>query len=32
VITKKKTQKTSQSDIDIAKKRYNELVEARKRK
>jgi phage-related protein len=31
VITKKKTQKTSQSDIDIAKKRYNELVERRKK-
>lgn len=31
VITKKKTQKTAQSDIDTAKKRYNELVERRKK-
>lgn len=31
VITKKKTQKTPQADIDIARKRYNELVERRKR-
>ena len=31
VITKKKTQKTPQSDIDIAKKRYAELVERRKK-
>lgn len=31
VITRKKTQKTSQRDIDLAKKRYNELVERRKR-
>jgi phage-related protein len=31
VITRKKTQKTSQPDIEIAKKRYNELVERRKK-
>jgi phage-related protein len=31
VITKKKTQKTSQSDIEIAKKRFSELVEGRKK-
>lgn len=31
VITKKKTQRTSQHDIDIAKKRYNTLVERRKK-
>jgi phage-related protein len=31
VITKKKTQKTPQSDIEIAKKRYNELVERRRK-
>lgn len=31
VITKKKTQQTAQSDIDIAKKRYNELLERRKK-
>ena len=31
VITKKKSQKTAQSDIDTAKKRYNELVERRKK-
>jgi len=31
VITKKKTQKTSQYDVDLAKKRYNELVERRKK-
>lgn len=31
VITKKKTQKTAQSDIDISKKRYNELVQWRKK-
>ena len=30
VITKKKTQKTSRSDIDIAKKRYSVLVERRR--
>ncbi|HEY9679131.1 MAG TPA: type II toxin-antitoxin system RelE/ParE family toxin [Drouetiella sp.] len=30
VITKKKTTKTSQSDIDIAQKRYNQLVQLRK--
>jgi len=31
VITKKKTQKTSKHDIDIAKKRFKSLVEARKK-
>lgn len=31
VITKKKTQKTPQVDIDISRKRYNELVERRKK-
>jgi phage-related protein len=31
VITRKKTQQTSKADIDIAKKRYNELVEIRKK-
>ncbi len=31
VITRKKTQKTSQSDIEVARKRYNELVERRKK-
>lgn len=31
VITKKKTQKTSQQDIEIAKKRYKALIEARKK-
>lgn len=29
VITRKKTQKTAQSDIDLAKKRYNELIARR---
>jgi phage-related protein len=29
-ITKKKTQRTSQSDIEIARKRYSELVRRRK--
>jgi phage-related protein len=31
VITKKKTQKTSTHDIATAKKRFNELIERRKR-
>jgi phage-related protein len=31
VITKKKTQKTAQHDIDLAKERYKELIERRKR-
>lgn len=31
VITKKKTQKTSDHDVEIARKRYNELVETRKK-
>jgi phage-related protein len=31
VITKKKTQKTSKSDIEIARKRFSELVERRKK-
>jgi phage-related protein len=31
VITKKKTQQTAQSDIDTAKKRYNELIERRRK-
>jgi phage-related protein len=31
VITKKKTRKTAQHDIDLAKERYNELVQRRKR-
>ncbi len=31
VITKKKTQRTSQFDIDLAKKRLSEIIEHRKR-
>jgi len=31
VITKKKTQKTTKHDIDLAKGRFNELVERRKK-
>jgi len=31
VITKKKTRKTTQQDIDLAKGRYKKLVEKRKR-
>lgn len=31
VITKKKTQKTPQHDIDLAKRRFNELIDQRKK-